>query len=162
MATQYNHLFNASIRDNLLLANPQAGQEAIEHACRLALIHDFISQQPEGYDTQVGELGLRLSGGQVRRLAVARALLKDAPILILDEPTEGLDPHTEQLMMDNILQWAEGRTLLLVTHRIRGLEAMDEILLLNQGEIVERGRHQTLLNESSAYSQLYEQQQALE
>jgi ATP-binding cassette subfamily C protein CydC len=162
VATQYNHLFNASIRDNLLLANPQADQPALEEACRLALIHDFISQQPEGYETQVGELGLRLSGGQVRRLAVARALLKDAPILILDEPTEGLDPHTEQIMMGNILQWAQGRSLLLVTHSVRGLEQMDEILLMQQGSIAERGNHNALLSASETYRRLLTQQQILD
>jgi ATP-binding cassette subfamily C protein CydC len=158
VATQYNHLFNASIRDNLLLANPEANQTTLEAACRVAMIHDFITAQPEGYDTQVGELGLRLSGGQVRRLAIARALLKEAPILILDEPTEGLDPHTEEMMMENILQWSEGRSLLLITHRLRGLDRVDQILLLHEGDITERGSHQELLASSETYRRLFEQQ----
>lgn len=161
VATQYNHLFNASIRDNLLLANPDANQKQLENACRLACIHDFIQSQPTGYDTQVGELGLRLSGGQGRRLAIARALLKDAPILILDEPTEGLDPHTEQQLMENLLEWAQTRSLLLVTHRIQGLKAMDEILMLQAGSIQARGDHERLMEISEAYRSLNETQQLL-
>jgi ATP-binding cassette subfamily C protein CydC len=162
VATQFNHLFNASIRDNLLLANPKADRQHLEAACRVAMIHDFIVAQPEAYDTSVGELGLRLSGGQARRLAVARALLKDAPVLILDEPAEGLDPHTEQLMMANILQWAEGRSLLLVTHRVAGLEAMDQILLLREGVIAEQGCHSELVAGSETYRRLRKQQQLLD
>jgi len=162
VATQYNHLFNTSIRENLLLANPQANQEQIESACRRAMLHDFIAAQPAGYETQVGEIGLCLSGGQARRLAVARALLKDAPILILDEPTEGLDPHTEREMMQNILQGSQGRSLLLITHRLHNLEAMDEILLLRQGRISERGSHDQLIATSETYRRLLEQQQLLD
>ncbi len=161
VATQYNHLFNASIRENLLLANPKAEQNEIEQACQTAMIHDFIAAQPEGYDTQIGELGLRLSGGQLRRLAVARALLKDAPILVLDEPTEGLDPHTEQIMMENILHWAEGRSLLLVTHRVQGLEQMDQILMLQEGRLAAQGKHEVLLANCDSYRQLNEQQRSL-
>jgi ATP-binding cassette subfamily C protein CydC len=125
------------------------------------MIHDFIIAQPEGYETQVGELGLRLSEGQLRRLAIARALLKNAPILMLDEPTEGLDPHTEAVMMKQILDWAEGRSLLLVTHSVHGLERMDQILILRDGKVLDQGTHETLLTSSDSYRQLYQQQQML-
>jgi ATP-binding cassette subfamily C protein CydC len=162
VATQYNHLFNASIRENLLLAKPNAEQSEIEQACQTAMIHDFIATQPDGYETQIGELGLRLSGGQLRRLAIARALLKDAPLLILDEPTEGLDPHTEQIMMERILHWAKGRSLLLVTHRVQGLEQMDQILMLHEGRLVAQGKHGVLLANCDRYRQLDEQQRLLD
>ncbi len=145
LVSQHSHLFDASIRDNLLLANPQAPQDALEQACRVAQIHDFICTLPEGYDTWVGGTGLRLSGGQGRRIAVARALLKDAPILLLDEPTEGLDAATERSLLAAIDRLMEGRSVLLVTHRVVGLEAMDEILVLDAGRVLERGSHRTLL-----------------
>jgi len=145
--TQQTHLFNTSIRDNLLLACPHTDQESIEQVCKAALIHDFILAQPDGYDTLVGETGVRLSGGQARRVAIARTLLKNAPLLILDEPTEGIDAETARNIMANIVARAEVRqqTLLLVTHRLQGLEHMDEILVVAGGRVVESGSHHTLL-----------------
>ncbi len=130
---QQTHLFNASIRDNLLMAKPDATQEELDSVCRSALLDDFISQQPQGYDTWVGETGIRLSGGQGKRLAIARALLKPAGLLILDEPSEGLDATTaEQVMMNIHARVAErGQSLLLVTHQRHGLDAMDTILRLS-------------------------------
>lgn len=153
VAAQQVHLFNASIRDNLRLARPDAGQAAIEAACRTALIHDFITQQPDGYDTVVGETGVRLSGGQARRLVVARALLKAAPVLILDEPTEGLDPETADRLLHNVRDQAtvHGQSLLLITHRLAGLEAMDRILIMAGGRIVEAGSHAELLAQRGRY-----------
>jgi ATP-binding cassette subfamily C protein CydC len=145
LVSQHTHLFNTSIRDNLLLAAPEASQEQLESACRTAQIHDFIAALPEGYDTWVGETGVRLSGGQARRLAIARALLKDAPILLLDEPTEGLDGATEQAVMAAIEQVMEGRSTLLITHRPIALARMDDILVLDRGRICERGTHEELL-----------------
>ena len=144
LVSQHSHLFDASIRDNLLLASPQAPQGALEQACRVAQIHDFIAALPEGYDTWVGGTGLRLSGGQARRIAVARALLKDAPILLLDEPTEGLDAATERSLLAAIDRLMEGRSVLLITHSAVGLEAMDEILVLDAGRVLERGTHRQL------------------
>jgi ATP-binding cassette subfamily C protein CydC len=159
---QQSHLFNTTIRDNLLLAKPDASQDAIEQACRIAEIHDFIQSQPEGYATQVGETGVRLSGGQLRRVAIARAILKDAPILVLDEPTEGLDPQTAQRVLDNILAWLGDRSLLLITHRLQGLAEMHEILVLESGRISERGSHSALLENAGRYWQFYQQNRRLD
>jgi ATP-binding cassette subfamily C protein CydC len=150
VVSQHSHLFAASIRDNLLLADPGATQAALERACAVAQIHAFIAALPEGYDTWVGETGVRLSGGQARRIAIARALLKDAPILLLDEPTEGLDGATEASLMAALHRLMAGRTVVLITHRAVGLEPMDEILVLDNGRIWARGTHRQLLLTSAS------------
>ncbi len=139
VAAQRVHLFTGSIRDNLRLADPAASQARLEQACRTAELHAFIQSQPDGYDTEVGEGGVALSGGQARRLAIARALLKDAPILVLDEPTEGLDRPTARSLMRNLAARSPERSLLLITHRPEGLEYMDEVLVLAAGRIADRG-----------------------
>ncbi len=139
VVSQHTHLFDASIRENLLIANPDASQSALEDACRVAQIHDVIAEFPEGYDTWVGETGVRLSGGQGRRIAVARALLKDAPILLLDEPTEGLDATTERDLMQALDRLMVGRTVLLITHRPAGLDWVDQVLVLDQGRELAHG-----------------------
>lgn len=155
VAAQHAHLFNTTIGDNLRIANPEATPAALEAACKLAQIHAFIAAQPDGYDTGVGEAGLKLSGGQVRRLAVARALLKDAPVLVLDEPGEGLDPPTEQAMLRAVIgHVANRRSLLMITHRPTGLDAMDEIMVLDRGRVIDRGRHDELLRRSTFYQRL--------
>ncbi|WP_295393026.1 thiol reductant ABC exporter subunit CydC [uncultured Thiodictyon sp.] len=145
LVSQHSHLFNASIRDNLLLARPDASQADLDTACRAAQVHDFIAALPVGYDTWVGETGVRLSGGEARRIAVARAILKDAPILLLDEPTEGLDAAAERALLQAVGRLMAGRTVLLVTHRPVGLEDMDEILLLDAGRIAARGTYAELI-----------------
>ena len=145
LVSQQTHLFNTSIRDNLLLARPDASQAEIEAACRAAQVHDFIRALPAGYDTWVGETGVRLSGGEARRIAVARAVLKDAPILLLDEPTEGLDAPAERSLLQAVDRLMTGRSVLLVTHRPWGLEAMDEILVLDAGRIAARGTYAELI-----------------
>jgi ATP-binding cassette, subfamily C, bacterial CydC len=139
LVSQQTHLFNTSIRENLLLARPDASQAEIEAACRAAQVHDFIRALPAGYNTWVGETGVRLSGGEARRIAVARALLKDAPILLLDEPTEGLDAPAERALLQAVGTLMTGRSVLLVTHRPWGLEAMDEVLTLDAGRILAQG-----------------------
>ncbi len=139
LVSQHTHLFDLSIRDNLLIANPAASQVQLEQACRVAQVHDFISALPEGYDTWTGETGVRLSGGQARRIAIARALLRDAPILLLDEPTEGLDGETERALIESLGRLMTGRTVILITHRPVGLEWADQVVVLDQGQVLARG-----------------------
>ncbi len=135
VATQQSTLFNSTIKRNLLLAKRDATQEEIEQACKLAQIHEFIETLPEGYDTWIGEAGHKLSGGQIRRLGIARALLKPASVLILDEPGEGLDSVTEQKMLQAITENAKGKTFILITHHLVGLESMDQVVRLDNGTI---------------------------
>jgi ATP-binding cassette subfamily C protein CydC len=155
MVSQHTHLFTGSIRENLLVANPGASQGRLEEACRSAELHDFIASQPDGYATQVGEAGLALSGGQARRLAIARALLKDAPILVLDEPTEGLDGPTASALMRTLHTLTLNRSTLLITHRPEGLEDMDDILVLEHGRVTARGDHRRLYQSLAAYRDLW-------
>jgi thiol reductant ABC exporter CydC subunit len=161
VVSQHTHLFNASVRENLLLARPGARQADLERIAGLAQIHEFIQSLPEGYDTWIGEQGLKLSGGQRQRLAIARALLKNAPILILDEPTANLDPLTERAVMGAIQGLMAGRTTLIITHRLAGLETVDEIVVLRTGHIVERGRHADLWPMGGLYRRMWDLQNQL-
>jgi len=139
VVSQDTYLFNDTIRANLLIARPDAADATLEAACRDAQLHDFIAGLPDGYDTQIGEAGTRLSGGQARRLAIARALLVDAPILVLDEPTEGLDAVTERALLETVMKLMSGRSVLLITHKPSTLAAgFDEILVMDDGRIVSR------------------------
>ncbi|SDB08075.1 ATP-binding cassette, subfamily C, CydC [Desulfonatronum thiosulfatophilum] len=139
VVSQHVFLFNASIADNLRLGNPRASDAQLLEAARTARLEEFIVSLPEGLQSQVGQFGARLSGGQARRLSVARALLKDAPILILDEPTEGLDAATESAFWQALEPVMRGRTVLLITHRPAGLEYMDVVHRLDQGELLPAG-----------------------
>jgi len=158
VVSQSSYFFNASIRENLRLARPSASQEEIEQAAKQARIHEFILKLPKEYDTFIGEQGLRLSGGERQRLAIARALLKDAPSLILDEPTANLDPLTEKQVLETLFGVMKGKTSLLITHRLVGLENVDEILVMEAGKIVERGTQAKLLAKGGTFRRLWELQ----
>jgi len=159
---QDSFLFNASVRDNLLYARPDAGSADVEAAARAAFIHDFIAGLPDGYDTIVGERGHRLSGGEKQRLAIARVILKDPRILILDEATSHLDSVSERLIQAALVPLFAGRTSLVVAHRLSTVLAADNILVVDHGRIVERGRHRDLLAAGGLYTRLHERQFAAE
>jgi ATP-binding cassette, subfamily C, bacterial CydC len=158
VVAQSTYLFNASVRENLLLGKPGATQPQVEQAARQAQIHDFILSLPEGYDNWVGERGVHLSAGERQRVAIARALLKDAPFLILDEPTANLDTVNERLVLEAMHVLMKGRTSLMITHRLVGMEGMDEIIVLQNGRIAERGRHADLLAENGLYRHMWDLQ----
>ncbi|MFZ5857328.1 MAG: thiol reductant ABC exporter subunit CydD [Chloroflexota bacterium] len=158
LVSQNAYFFNASVRENLRFARRKVTQEEVEAAAQAARIHDFILGMPKGYDTLIGEQGLRLSGGERQRLAIARVLIKDAPILILDEPTANLDPLTEQQVLETLYALMKRKTSLLITHRLVGLENVDEILVMDHGRIVERGTHAELLAREGLYRRLWDLQ----
>jgi ATP-binding cassette subfamily C protein CydC len=161
VVAQDTHLFSATIRDNLLLAKPDASSVEIEQALAQAQFTESLAQLPEGLDTWVGEQGLRLSGGEKQRVAIARTLLKNAPLLILDEATANLDPQTEQDLLAALEELMRGRSTLVITHRLVAMERMDEILVLNQGRVVERGTHQDLMQSNGLYRQMFDLQHSL-
>lgn len=158
LVSQETYLFNGTIKDNLLYANNQATDEMLEEACKKANIHDFIIRQPEGYNTVVGNRGLKLSGGEKQRLSIARVLLKDPTIIIFDEATSSLDSISEDLIQSAIDPLIESKTSIIIAHRLSTVLAADEILVLRDGEIVERGRHEELLKLDGTYTELYETQ----
>ncbi len=161
VVSQDTYLFNDTMRGNLLLARPEASDSEIEQALEQAQLTAFIQQLPKGLATWVGEQGLRLSGGERQRLAIARALLKDAPLLVLDEATANLDPMTEHTLLDALDMLMQGRTTLVITHRLVRMERMDEILVLDEGSIRERGTHEQLLRSGGLYQQMVQLQEGI-
>jgi ATP-binding cassette, subfamily B, heavy metal transporter len=151
-------LFNDTIRYNIGYGKPDATQEEIEQAARLAQVHDFVTRLPEGYDTMVGERGLKLSGGEKQRVAIARTILKDPRILILDEATSALDSRTEQEIQGAFRAAMSHRTTLVIAHRLSTVIDADEIIVLRDGAIEERGTHSALLARDGLYARLWAMQ----
>ncbi|HTL97472.1 MAG TPA: ABC transporter ATP-binding protein, partial [Holophagaceae bacterium] len=159
---QDNFLFDGSVADNIGFAKPGAAREEIEAVARIAHVNEFVDRFEQGYDTIVGERGVKLSGGQRQRVAIARAILADPRILILDEATSSLDSESEALIRDGLRKLRAGRTTFVIAHRLSTIESADQILVVEQGEIVERGTHAELLARGGRYKQLHDRQQGVE
>ncbi len=158
VVTQDTYLFNGTIRENLLYAKPDATQEEIENACRIASIDEFIKKQPEGYDSMVGNRGLKLSGGEKQRISIARVVLKDPKILILDEATSALDSISELAIQDALEVLMKGRTSIVIAHRLSTILKADSIVVIADGVAKEQGTHEELLKRNGIYRELYETQ----
>jgi ATP-binding cassette subfamily B protein len=158
MVTQETYLFHDTVRRNLLYGKPDATQEELEAAGRAAFIHDRLAELPEGYDTVVGERGYKLSGGEKQRLAIARVILKDPKVLILDEATSSLDTTSERLVQEALRPLMRGRTTIAIAHRLSTILSADVIFVIDRGRVVERGTHAELLERGGLYARLYEQQ----
>lgn len=157
MVFQDVQLFSASVLDNLRIGRRDASREDVEQAARQAQAHDFIQRLPQGYDTLLQENGGNLSGGERQRLSIARALLKDAPIVLLDEATASVDPSAERLIQRALLKLVKNRTVLVIAHRLHSIQHADQILVLDGGRLVERGTHQQLIQRSGCYAALWKQ-----
>ncbi|MGL4835650.1 MAG: ATP-binding cassette domain-containing protein, partial [Shewanella sp.] len=159
LVSQQVTLFNDTIANNIAYAYPgDVTREQIIEAATLAHAMEFIEQLPDGLDTQVGENGVLLSGGQRQRIAIARAMLRDAPVLILDEATSALDTESEKAIQQGLDNLRQNRTSIVIAHRLSTIESADQILVVDQGRIVERGNHKSLLEQGGMYAKLYQMQ----
>jgi ATP-binding cassette subfamily B protein len=154
VVSQETYLFHASVRENLRFARPEATDAEIEDAARTARIHDLIASLPDGYDTIVGERGYRFSGGEKQRMAIARTVLRNPPVLVLDEATSSLDTQTEYAVQAELERLSEGRTTITIAHRLSTVRDADQIVVLDKGELVERGTHEELIERGGLYAQL--------
>ena len=155
LVSQETYLFPTTIAENIAYGRLGATHDEIIAAAKAANAHDFISAQPDGYETQAGEWGAKLSGGERQRIALARAILKDAPILLLDEPTSALDAQSEAIVQEALERFMHGRTVLVVAHRLATIKGVDEIIVLNEGRLYERGSHEQLMQSETLYKRLY-------
>ncbi len=156
---QNNFLFSASIRDNIRFSNPNLSQEEVERAAKLADVHEDILKMPQGYDTETGERGVSLSGGQQQRVSIARAIVKNPELMILDDSLSAVDAKTEEKILSSLRRIRDEQTTIIVAHRISSLMHADEIIVLEDGKIIERGKHDELVQLAGWYSDMYEQQQ---
>ena len=152
-------LFNDTIYYNIAYGKPEADRAAVENAARLARIDEFIANSPDGYETMVGERGLKLSGGEKQRVAIARTILKAPRILLFDEATSALDTNTEREIQRSLAEVSQGRTTLIIAHRLSTIIDADEILVLENGRVIERGRHEVLLSKQGRYNEMWQRQQ---
>jgi subfamily B ATP-binding cassette protein MsbA len=159
---QDNFLFDGTVAENIAFSRPGAALEEIRAASRVAHCEEFILEFPKGYDTVVGERGIKLSGGQRQRVAIARAILADPKLLILDEATSSLDSESEGMIQDGLRSLRRGRTTFVIAHRLSTIQSADQILVLEGGEIVEQGTHEELLKKAGRYRQLYDKQYRFE
>jgi len=158
MVTQESVLFNDSVYNNILMGKPDADREEVEAAAKIANAHDFILNLSDGYDTNIGDDGNKLSGGQKQRVSIARAVLKNPPIMILDEATSALDTESERFVQEALEKMMENRTSLVIAHRLSTIQKADWIVVMERGMILEQGTHKELIDKNGAYKKLVELQ----